>query len=475
MGVSRRGLRTRNVPSPVVVVAVVSVAIGCGSDPPVASADAAGTGGSSGASADDGSSSDGIDQEPVVEFFASGFRLRAVTHEVDGLVVFSHWHDLELGVDCTMRPTGEGLRCLPIPVTTLAWGGAACDIPFADVRCVPAGGFVSTPTGGCSDAETYAGWRIGEEYSSSEADVCTQASGYELLDADFVQGSVMVESFGDVDREVLLGADGSWSWGRLLNPESDVPCVAVELDGTVACRPAKVAEVGALFADRECQQPPVIRSVANAECPGPNHGVTPDGSRVYVVGEEVPQDEVFRVDANGGCQPVTSSLASRYFVANEVAPDEFPAVGLAADSGDRLQRRVVESPGGTNLAVHHEAWFDQDLDMPCTVQPTVAGGNACAPPLWIEPALYADDDCRTPLDYRDESLGVVEGTWVSLLRRECDQGEVDAAGRRGGPYEGPVYSIEAGQCTLAPITAGMFELDPIVQYRDLAAVAVRVD
>ncbi|MEM6991524.1 MAG: hypothetical protein AAF721_13530 [Myxococcota bacterium] len=431
--------------------------------------------GSSGALDGGSAGSDGTAGSEPAEFYGSGFRLRAVVQRSDaGDVVFSHWYDRALDLECAMRPVASGrLRCLPVREAAVEFAGASCSEVAVPVSCWRTGDHLTTVVEGCGATTEYTAWQVGDEArvsSNSDGECRSFHDGFllEPLDLEtFVGGMTATESLGGVEREVVLGADGSWAWGGLLDPEREMPCRAKELAAGTVCAPAALARVGEFHGDASCCGETLAAALVDDGCVPPAFAESRDGTELLSLRDAV--NDPFGLDQGGQCASLNHSSA-RYWTVAPLDGDSFVAVDVESSPGPRLRRRVVSMPDGGPLALHHEPWLDSRTQLPCVAQPTLSGALVCAPQNSIYESMFADADCRVPLDYRSPSFAD-EGEWLTVARNACPQPPVRFVGQRGPAHRGDVYVLD-GTCRILEGATGMHTFSTLLEMDELPALTI---
>ena len=369
--------------------------------------------------------------EPVVAApardFASGSRLRARYHVVDGLVdVFTTFHDAVLDVDCAYEDEngahvgpGASSFCLPGGMARHREGKG----PYLDRACsaraafaaVNAAGTAATlalvePRDACATApEVYVAQapRRRRAFLRDDDGSCVEAASDSVQSlgdtvplSTFARAVEQVEPRdGRIAARVLVGDDGSrrvvGGHDRQRNEASRVGTLP---DGARRWVPARTAFVGGgepLFTDATCAVPAAAKIARTATCPL-SAALVLDGScgagRYFELG--APLATVFASDVTSACvtRPAGEQLA---FGLGASIPASAYAGVSAVDVGTlRVRRRGVGGEGDRPAA-----WaelVDVSTGEPCEVAPTVDGSLRCLPSASAAVSFFADAACSEP-------------------------------------------------------------------------------
>jgi hypothetical protein len=392
-----------------------------------------------------------------------GSRLKARWLEAPGgLRQFSGWYDSQLQLHCSFLIAADGeLRCLPVGISTAA-GPTAADPTCTAPAIIVAGGECRTPAqpyllqakrqpGACQ--ARYQVFRRGERLTvryERPMGVCTpeplpqQSVGYglgeELPPVMFVKGKLVAKPLPPAGDPLQLmaveaedGATDTVSWKDVAR---DLPCSPVRTEGDrFRCLPFGALAQSATYAEETCMRPAVVLDQA---CPEhgmvmrrPVAGSCPLSWEVIAAGTEVESSFLVRAGACTRSPPTTT----RYFELGPVlAADQFPAFDFVdLPSSQRLQRRVVTSPGGQQMTV---GWFDTERQHACNV--VVLGDKyVCTPPTTSAETFYVDDRCATPVLHTLRDTCIPASFVFGYDRTTCPWRVTFNS--IGPPYTGAVY------------------------------------
>lgn len=421
--------------------------------------------------------------EPVVAApardFASGSRLRARYHVVDGLVdVFTTFHDAVLDVDCAYEDEngahvgpGASSFCLPGGMARHREGKG----PYLDRACseraafaaVDAAGTAATlalvePRDACVTAPEVlvaqaprrrrAFLRDDDGSCVLAASDSVQPLGAVVPLSTFVRAVEQVEPRdGRIAARVLVGDDGSrrvvGGHDRQRNEASRVGMLS---DGERRWVPARTAFVGGgelLFTDAACGVPAAAKIARTATCPL-SAAVVLDGScgagRYFELGE--PLVSVFARDATNACVAGPAGEVLAFGLGASIPASAYAAVSVVDVGTSRVRRRGVGAEGDRPVA-----WaevIDVATGEPCEVTATADGTLRCLPSASAGVSFFADPACSEPAFARAVT-GCETAAPARLVR---DAFDVPARVFEVGRELSTLFTMEAGQCVpYAPV------------------------
>lgn len=428
--------------------------------------------------------------------FASGTRLRARYHVIDGLVeVFTTFHDAELDVDCAyddeggahVGPNGASY-CFPAGMARHREGTG----PYLDRLCTtraaftprgaPATHALVEPRDACAtepEIHLARAPQVRRVFVRDAEGACLEAEGNAVqslgdvvpLDT-FVRAVEQIEPRdGRIGARVLVGSDGSrhavGGFDRLRREASRVGTLA---DGTRRWLPARVAFVGGgelLFADAACAVPAAAKIARTATCPLAA-AVVLDGTcgvgRYFELGDRV--TSVFARDPTGACVARSTTDQLAFLLGEAVATSDYAPVASVDVGSGRVRRRGVGGAGDAPVA-----WgevIDVDTNEACEVATVADGTLRCLPSASEVIAFFADTTCTEPAFARP-TTGCEPGASARLVRDAFDvPPKVFAVGRE---LEA-VYTVEGGRCVpFAPsVPSRLFAVSEIATTRFAPAV-----
>lgn len=360
--------------------------------------------------------------------FASGSRLRARYHVIDGLVaVLTTFHDAKLDIDCAYEDESGGANvgpnatsyCLP-PVTARHREGRG---PFLDRACTMRAAFsgrsaagaaatyaVIEPRDACATAPELHVARAPENrraFLRDDDGACVEAESRDvqqlgdLLPPDtFVRAVEQVEPRdGRIATRALVGEDGSRRVvGGFDRARNEPVRVATFGDGSRRWAPARLAFVGGgelLFAEGSCATPAAAKIGRTATCPL-SAAVVLEGNcgagRYFTVGERLAS--VFVRDAASACvaRPAAEELAFR--LGDPIDASAFAPVSSIDVGGSRVRRTAQSSDG--DVPVSWGDVIDVESGEACVVTETADGALRCLPAAAAPVVLFADAACTEP-------------------------------------------------------------------------------
>lgn len=416
--------------------------------------------------------------------FASGTRLRARYHVVDGLVdVFTTFHDAELDVDCGYEDENGahvGLNgasyCFPAGMARHREGTG----PYLDRLCTVRAAFTPAvspatyalvePRDACAtEPEVHRALapQTRRVFVRDGDGVCLEAQGTNVqpfggalpLDT-FVRAVEQIEARdGRVAARVLVGVDGSrrvvGGFDRQRGEASRVGTVA---GGTRSWLPARVAFVGGgepLFSDAACTTQAAAKIARTATCPL-EAAVVLEGScgagRYFELGERV--TSVFARDETNACVPRAASDQLVFLLGAPVASSLHAPVTSVDVGTARVRRRGVGVAGGPPVS-----WaevIDVETNEPCEVAATADATLRCLPSASEVIAFFADSACSEPAFARPIT-GCETHPSPRFVR---DAFDVPSRVFEVGRELSAVHAMEGGRCV---------EFTPIVPSRLFAA------
>ncbi len=419
-----------------------------------------------------------------VEPYRSGDRLRAVVERSsEGLERFSHFHDSELGVDCFPAQATDGEdRCLPRTYVTAAFSDADCTQPAAISHCevlpqwvrsfVPSQcpelldrgsvWLVGTPAntlyrrnadGECMTNPGWAGFHVveadPEEFVAVDADI---------EDADGGVGYVTVSSSDGAHAQLGPVDTARGLWCQVNENVAEGRCVGFD---TALARDD-------LHTDAGCGASDVAWHIYGAECMPPP-AVRHDGGSLSRVGEALDPADLYQGSSDSACAPFESGLGGQYFAIEPWSGDGLPAAEVTTIGEGRLRARRVVTADGTAVAPVPATWYDSELDMPCSAQPSIDGPTVCAPTNSAAPPnFFADAACTVPLRRQDNPSPI----WLAFTEPACPAWQVTGAGLLGDAHTGDVYAAYVDGCELQDDPEGLGSFHEYATLVGLEALAV---
>lgn len=353
---------------------------------------------------------------PVEEVgWTSGSRLRArVWRSPDGARAFIGWHDLQLGVDCTLELAADGvIRCLPVTTNgAIAYLDATCTTPilltpsnepiprFANQRVAVdecRDGIFTFSTGSALEprpATHYVDVGGGDCREMADEPTVEYFAIEPAASETFVEVEEVHRSNGPLTNVIRVAEDGAREWVRAIDtatgaqmygddrwnfagwfPESyssfDLSC-----DGSVGCR-----AVTAAACEWTSPVAPFVWGYANDTVCG--------GLRIAYYERAAPTPTE--------CTPADLVC---FMAGAEVSRDEFPAMTEVLVGTGRLRTRFDGVEEGGAVRQSFMPFFDSELDTPCGPR-FIGGARRCVPdgnaaPL---PDVFREWTCQDPLGY----------------------------------------------------------------------------
>ena len=394
-----------------------------------------------------------------------GRRLRAVFFEsADGIGVFRHFQDTELGISCNFVASDAGVwRCLPdtpdaARAAELVYTDPECSRPHATLYGSTVESFAcaapryAVVPGDCEEGPLV--FELGSQVSSDVryrlADgVCSaSSSGTDYLTTLFAVTPVSLDRFQagrlDIGEETggIVPVDARSDDGARVrlgfrDAQEGFDCFLPDV-GDVRCVPKDAGLMGYFFADSGCSQPAAMAQSCAAERGELAFAqeASPNGASYYRTSARLP---VSYSGAPDRCQEAVNTLA---FEVGALVPMARFAAGERADVGAGNLTTTVHTVGTASLraatlrnSAHggYECHFARGVDGELRCMP---------PPERFLDEFFADETCRQPVEHTQVDVLAVEVSGV------CPQQvRVYARGER---HVGPVYAIDdVGECALA--------------------------
>lgn len=357
----------------------------------------------------------------VVAYYQSGSRLRARLLDAGGGAVrFVGWRDTTLGLDCTVRATDHGYRCVPDGETRApSFSDAACTEP-AWIAASPPQGIVVVKSSKCVGDDVYQVFRAGAAVGTSAyalstpmvtSETClpdpTQVgTAYALVsaDAELEPMTTSVSALGALDAVFAVGQDGSRQLVELRDHARGIPCVEARGpgNGVDRCFAADAQyDVDSYFTSPDCSGANGgVWSCQEATCPLPSFGLRTEGASC------APTLSFFALGApraafsvqNGTCAAITYGPCEFSPNATPVAPDALPELAHATIGTGRVKVDTL-TPGGSTSVLGYGSFTDAISKLPCA-ELVVAGTSRCVP-SWVDldasEKWFADPACVKPV------------------------------------------------------------------------------
>lgn len=400
--------------------------------------------------------------------FASGSRLRARFHRIDGLVdVLASFHDTALGADCAFIDEqgahpgpGASAYCVPANVARHREGRG----PFVDAECKQLGAFppangeatiaLVEPRDACLTAPLARAALPVENrrvYLLDEAGVCAQSSpraavqklGDVLPPTTFARSVEIAEPrLGRIDARVLAGDDGSrLVVGGFDRRRNEAVRIGDLGDGLERWLPVRIAFVGSgepVYADATCKGELATKIGRTATCPLTAAFVLEGicgGGKVFTLGPQVSAPFAKRET----CASASLPDSTAFVLGEEIPPSAFAPV-VAVDIGSaRLRRR---SAGADDAIVSWGEVRDATIGGPCIVLPAADGELRCLPDTAESMGFFADDAC-TELAFAHPISGCETSAFPRFVRSTETPPRTFAVGR---PLA-RVFAMKSGACT----------------------------
>ncbi|MEM7156632.1 MAG: hypothetical protein AAF799_27540 [Myxococcota bacterium] len=456
--------------------------------------------------------STGLEDPFGLEPFGGGSRLLARVLEVPGGARrVQAFHDQQLGIDCRIFDTPQGLHCLP---TTEDLGIASADGPllFADSECtipalkVPAGypvpsitslrpgDLLTTPfPGRCPGLPHRATvHRLVREVSTAyRGEDCESASSpddrvYSLEEVDlsmFVAGQ-LVDADG-IRR--LVTDDGAWHNAYPLD-DAGQPCNVGWVDGETMCSPLRMPLAG--LTDMTCHEGSAgtcdgQRVASSVDIPDYCDHDPPfafsytDDPWAHLYYPVVGVTESAECSVGGECGPAEDRATFSgppLLVGEPVLDPGFPAVevfelGEGPVVADWIRRFPGDPPSGFGMPSELDGFFDTRLGSDCYPE-AVDDEWWCLHPLtvWVDEWVnFSDSNCQHPVHAVNRNVSTL------MLTGEA---AVEGAGLHGHSYwtvdileNETVYEMFYGECRVDPVTHGSSFARPVAE---LAIEPIRI-
>ncbi|MFO0552407.1 MAG: hypothetical protein U0271_28725 [Polyangiaceae bacterium] len=365
------------------------------------------------------------DPTPEVPFahYASGTRLRArVLDGGDGAVKLVGWRDTGLDVDCEMRATNAGVRCVPLESRDNYFADPECTEPI-HFGAVPDSGLALTAVDGLCGAESeWHVWRIDETelgpdtvYGRSDAGDCVadetvdpSVPRYRLVDAtaELVPMTTTTTALGALEVVFAVGDDGSRAVISLVDHATGVRCVEAGgptiANGVDVCVPFDSTYVAdGYYASPDCSGESRGAFTCDATpCPTPGLGVftqTTDCESEVTLLSLGAQQSSYGL-ANGVCEEVVFGPCVFFPATATLDPRSFPALQHLPIGEGRLQVDTL-TPEGSEDILAFGGFIDTNAGAPC-VPVDIDGATRCVPsPVSVNPGFtwYSDPSCSKPV------------------------------------------------------------------------------
>lgn len=409
-------------------------------------------------------------EAPPPPDFASGTRLRARYHVIEGFQVFITFHDAQLDLDCAYEDgrgphvgPGAASYCFPDDLARHREPRG----PFVDRLCTvpvgyaPASGTAARlllvePRDACTTAPVMYDAlppRTELTFLTDDAGECVRSDrvsvhrfGNRLPPETFVRAVEQLEPRrGRMDVRVLVGDDGSRRVvGGFDRERSEATRVGLTEDGASRWVPTRSAFIGAgevLYDDAKCAVPVASKIGRTATCPLSAVLVLEGscgGGRYLALGDRVAT--TFRRDDTNACSQTAAPDVSAYRVGDPIAPTSYaPAISFEIGT-PRIRRRAAGAGG--DRAITWGALIDATTNEPCEVSTTADGSLRCLPSFAESLTFFSDNACTLPA-FAHALTGCESGPAPVFVR--------DAASNPSRAFRilsevNAIYTLEAGRC-----------------------------
>lgn len=403
--------------------------------------------------------------------FASGTRLRARYHVVDGLFkVFTTFHDHVLDLDCAYEDEGgahvgpmASSYCFPTGMARHREGTG----PFVDNACSVAAGFppltgtathvLVEPRDACATAPVVHAALAPRTELTFQRDatgacqrgqrVRVQRFGERRPAEAFVRAVEQVEARpGRMDARVLVGDDGSRRVvGGFDRERMEATRVGMTEDGARRWVPVRTAFVGGgelLFDDAACSVPVASKIARTATCPLSAALVLEGncgGGRYLTLGEHVAS--LFHRDDMNACAATAASDVVAFQLGRPIAPSSYAPVASFEIGTARVRRRGLGVSG--DQAVTWGELIDATTSEACEVFETADGSLRCLPAYAESVAFFADPACSM-FAFARATTGCEVAPPPRFVR---DALETPPRVFLIGEELGAIYTLDAGRCS----------------------------
>jgi hypothetical protein len=474
----------------VTMATMVTMVMACGPDR-ISHGDGDGTGDP--ASTDDaGSGTGGADTStgdpppPMIPGdgpYGAGTRLRPVVERTeDGVTQLLHWYDSELGIDCEFARDSVGTqRCLPLAVVGGAVGfdDEACTVPVVGIaQCGTVASHVRGIVPGaaaCTDGPRHQAYLRGEPIGAGDVGRFDAGNGscaafgasygerYALspvADEEFLAGTAVVETRGNVRVRAIVADDGAFVRDRIVHPRSGTVCSpwgSLEVGGDVlGCDVPSATSRG--FSDAACTSA-LYDFPDDGTCEPSSLSIIWSADEWYLLGERW-DEPVYALDIDDACAPAEAlafEASAFHEIGESIAPVEGVRYGGAfvPDDAGRLRRFGIAGDGETlvlpgalsGLPEEAPRWYDSLLEQTCSPAADDEGTQRCMPLPFVRPnrLAWGDPGCtETPLY---ETVKEVTPSRISRATvDDCGVATVESLQNVVGPWDGPVYRVNDGAC-----------------------------
>jgi hypothetical protein len=324
---------------------------------------------------------------PPAAMFKSGTRIKIESLHADGRAFVRELTDTQLGVTCSLSPTGDGTKAVCLPeVSVVGFSDASCTTPLAvryacDARIKYA---ISSDTSSCGQLDNIKLYKIGQAMAGSQffrkdGAACVAATAAEgalyavdppVTDSALVSFAQKPEpATPELQRLRWVGTDGTELVVQdlLIDTAKAKPCGFAKLGvvsagGGFRCVPRRraiyrtgegpfsdsncTAPAAAYALDLACAQPEIVvrrYTVADAGACDPSSALT-----THAVGAQVATSG-FESFGTPTCSPAQTPASVTYWALGaEVDPSQYP-LGAAQKLGTGRLREDALVAGGVQL------------------------------------------------------------------------------------------------------------------------------
>jgi hypothetical protein len=402
--------------------------------------------------------------------YASGTRLRAEVHEVNGARVFVTWYDTMLGEECQRRVTEDGvMRCIPTRISVGAqYSDAACTThllasvqPSDQTDCPTALVLASQQIGARFRVVQVGAKYFGTVYQNTN-DTCVQLGTSTSIDLYDVGATVPPETFVAFHEERT--PSGAFEYIEYVADDGARELASTELHVTQTNRRCELELVSSnrmacvdksatgflAYADAACTEPAYVTedeympyglTYASTTCEDDIHRVA--------LGEALPTYYAL-VNGTGPCTEQTLG-GGQYHVFRATPDDTSPIIDRAAlvprsNTGDVVGSDWIFTAGQRLPA----GFYDRRHGDQCVVTNTLTD-RVCAP-IWTgyQP-VFSDATCTMQLEGPPKCRGNWRSIWYPAgslgVEWRCE-GLAETIRLYDQPIAPPYYEKTGDACTL---------------------------